>query len=382
MNYSRIYFNLIKKAKTQTVFGYTEAHHIIPVSLGGKDLSSNLVALTTRQHFIAHALLLKMAQKRHAQFKTAKSKKAFSSMYKAFSVMKTSSANHSNRYFNSRLFEVVRNRYYEESRRFTSQQLQAFFDFYLAHNCFFQGGFARLKKAFDLDLTQRQFSKLLLNNGFSIKEAVASKRPALLQSMFDDYVSNHCATNNDAYIQLQTKYHYPLSKEALVQLFNLNGLYLTETTKVAECDVKAMFDYYLNFTMNGESFEVFQAKFNYTKNASCLKHLFRTKGLSLAQAEKEKNLLKYREIYTFYLEHGVKATEQKYGIKKDTMQCAFSTLGISKRKTYDKTFFAKIKAFYVKHQCQKAENYHLIAESFDYTAGKSTLLKQFAKHGL
>lgn len=316
MNYSRIYFDLIKKAKTQTVFGYTEVHHIIPVSLGGKDLPSNLVALTTRQHFIAHALLLKMARKRHAQLKTAKSKKAFSSMYKAFSVMKTSSVNHGNRYFNSRLFEVVRNRYYEESRRFTSQQLQAFFDFYLAHNCFFQGGFARLKKAFDLDLTQRQFSKLLLNNGFSIKEAVANKRPALLQSMFDDYVSNHCATNNDAYIQLQTKYYYPLSKEALVQLFNLNGLYLTEATTVAECDVKAMFDYYLNFTMNGEDFEVFQAKFNYTKNASCLKHLFRTKGLSLAQAEKEKNLSKYREIYAFYLEHGTKATEQKYGIKK------------------------------------------------------------------
>lgn len=38
---------------------YTEKHHIIPRSLGGKDTKENLVGLTAREHFIAHLLLTK-----------------------------------------------------------------------------------------------------------------------------------------------------------------------------------------------------------------------------------------------------------------------------------------------------------------------------------
>lgn len=39
---------------------YTENHHILPRSLGGLDDANNLVALTAREHFIAHLLLSKM----------------------------------------------------------------------------------------------------------------------------------------------------------------------------------------------------------------------------------------------------------------------------------------------------------------------------------
>lgn len=42
------------------VDGYVERHHILPRSLGGSDDSSNLVALTAREHFVAHMLLAKM----------------------------------------------------------------------------------------------------------------------------------------------------------------------------------------------------------------------------------------------------------------------------------------------------------------------------------
>jgi ssDNA-binding Zn-finger/Zn-ribbon topoisomerase 1 len=38
---------------------YSENHHIIPRSLGGKDTPDNLVSLTPREHFIAHFLLYK-----------------------------------------------------------------------------------------------------------------------------------------------------------------------------------------------------------------------------------------------------------------------------------------------------------------------------------
>lgn len=55
MNYALTYSKLIAKAKARVcVDGYVERHHILPKALGGSDDSSNLVALTAREHFVAH----------------------------------------------------------------------------------------------------------------------------------------------------------------------------------------------------------------------------------------------------------------------------------------------------------------------------------------
>ena len=58
--YTRIYYKIIERAKTRTISGYTENHHIIPKSLGGENNKYNLVKLTAREHFICHLLLTKM----------------------------------------------------------------------------------------------------------------------------------------------------------------------------------------------------------------------------------------------------------------------------------------------------------------------------------
>jgi ribosomal protein S27AE len=61
IKYGRWYYHLIKKAQLRgEVKGYKESHHIIPRSFGGDNLKSNLVQLTAREHYIAHALLWKM----------------------------------------------------------------------------------------------------------------------------------------------------------------------------------------------------------------------------------------------------------------------------------------------------------------------------------
>ena len=39
---------------------YGERHHVLPRSLGGLDVESNLVRLSAREHFICHLLLTKM----------------------------------------------------------------------------------------------------------------------------------------------------------------------------------------------------------------------------------------------------------------------------------------------------------------------------------
>lgn len=58
--YSKCYYRIIENRKTNPVTGYVEKHHIIPRSLGGNNKKENIVALTAREHFICHRLLVKM----------------------------------------------------------------------------------------------------------------------------------------------------------------------------------------------------------------------------------------------------------------------------------------------------------------------------------
>lgn len=64
------YEKLVVKAQTRnTITGYTETHHIIPVSLGGDNSPENLVVLTAREHYIFHLLLWKMSMDRKSHNK-------------------------------------------------------------------------------------------------------------------------------------------------------------------------------------------------------------------------------------------------------------------------------------------------------------------------
>ena len=60
MNYMKIYEQLVKKRRKEFFEGYGENHHIIPKCLNGTDEVENIVRLTAREHFIAHALLCKI----------------------------------------------------------------------------------------------------------------------------------------------------------------------------------------------------------------------------------------------------------------------------------------------------------------------------------
>lgn len=60
--YSKIYNSIIERARSRInpVEFYIEKHHIMPKSLGGSNEFSNIVALTAREHYIVHHLLVKM----------------------------------------------------------------------------------------------------------------------------------------------------------------------------------------------------------------------------------------------------------------------------------------------------------------------------------
>jgi hypothetical protein len=63
MNYKRIYDELIDRARSRSLEGYKEQHHIVPRCMGGGDESANLVYLTPEEHYVAHQLLVKMYPK-------------------------------------------------------------------------------------------------------------------------------------------------------------------------------------------------------------------------------------------------------------------------------------------------------------------------------
>lgn len=58
--YTTWYNNIVQRAKTRSLSGYKERHHIIPRSLSGSNLKENLVYLTAKEHFVCHLLLTKM----------------------------------------------------------------------------------------------------------------------------------------------------------------------------------------------------------------------------------------------------------------------------------------------------------------------------------
>ena len=61
MNYQKIYYDIIEKAKLETRRKgkgiYYESHHILPKCLNGSDDKENLVLLTAREHYVSHKLL-------------------------------------------------------------------------------------------------------------------------------------------------------------------------------------------------------------------------------------------------------------------------------------------------------------------------------------
>ena len=98
MNYQKLYNTIVDNRLLNKYNGYTEKHHIIPRSLGGKDDEANLVSLSAREHFICHYLLAKMYPE--GSFEWYKTNHAFM-MMKCESLVQE-------RYFNSRLYESLK----------------------------------------------------------------------------------------------------------------------------------------------------------------------------------------------------------------------------------------------------------------------------------
>lgn len=99
MHYSKIYEQIVERARHRILNEYGEKHHIIPRCLGGTDDAGNVVKLTFREHFICHWLLCKIHSNN-------------SKLHHAFSSMIRVSVKNKERYqvLTSRHFEIVKKR--------------------------------------------------------------------------------------------------------------------------------------------------------------------------------------------------------------------------------------------------------------------------------
>lgn len=95
MNYKKLYDKLMEfRLNNPPQNVYTETHHITPVCMGGSDGQDNLVRLTAREHYLAHAFLFK-------HYKTSKLAHAWFSMLRCDKNQK--------RYYTARQYEMARN---------------------------------------------------------------------------------------------------------------------------------------------------------------------------------------------------------------------------------------------------------------------------------
>ena len=60
MNYAAHYERLVKRARSRSLVGYRERHHVVPKCMGGGNDVWNIVELTGEEHYVAHQLLVKM----------------------------------------------------------------------------------------------------------------------------------------------------------------------------------------------------------------------------------------------------------------------------------------------------------------------------------
>jgi len=83
MNYLYLYNRIIKNRQTNPLSNdeYGENHHIIPLCMGGPDEKSNIIKLSYKEHYIAHACLYK-------HFKTSSLAHAWFSMCRTSSNQK------------------------------------------------------------------------------------------------------------------------------------------------------------------------------------------------------------------------------------------------------------------------------------------------------
>jgi len=187
LHYLNLYERFIKTRANRCVSNYTvEIHHIIPKCKGGSDDSSNLITLTSREHFLAHLILYK------SDPKNIKLKKALQAMFKG------DKRQQNNRKFNSRFYTLMR-----ESVFVKIPSKEELLNLYYEANL----SFKKIGVIYNVsDMTVCKWFKVY-NIKAKLSTSYKFKKPSKeeLQSFID----------NDSHPYTTTKQHYNISRSLL-----------------------------------------------------------------------------------------------------------------------------------------------------------------------
>lgn len=287
MNYKRVYMAIIRKRKENPLphgIG-TEVHHIIPRSLGGSDKPENLVRLSSREHFIVHALLVKMFGKRHqVPVLRQKDGTALSKMYAAFHFMRQSNQ-HQQRYCNSRLYQNIRQNYQESAQQYSREQLSDMFAYYCKHDCGKdKEAFKRFQERFGYPYQAHSLRRLFLNRGFSLMEH-KTFTPDEVRRMYAYYCtiapiirSGKTDLKERSFNALKSKFGFKGGVRNLCKLFEKHGLSVEQGLN--RHFHKMFEEYRKNRVKYQNDFSTFCSKFNYPFSKRTLWQSFRRMGLN------------------------------------------------------------------------------------------------------
>lgn len=108
MNYQKLYNTINYRAmlenRKRRNGTYYERHHIIPKSLGGRNIKENIALLTAKEHYICHILLIRIYKN---------DPPAYLSMLRALNMMRVKGDHIKRDYnFSGRLYENIKNELY------------------------------------------------------------------------------------------------------------------------------------------------------------------------------------------------------------------------------------------------------------------------------
>ena len=361
MNYQQIYNKIIENAKNREVYdkrfsieNYIEKHHILPKSFGGSDSHENLVNLTAREHYLCHALLMKIAKQNYSLNKSEKTLKEYRQMWYAFNMMNISISSSQKRYFNSKLFEVFKNKNIKITKKYEKNYLERVFIFYIEKNCVDDPiAFEALKAKFKFNGTKKQLVKLFNKNEFKIMDYVCdnninyNRNPSInkntLTIMFADYTQNNCSFNDENFKAFKEKHNYNGTRKKLVDMFNNYDLKTSvyNTCLYPKDVLKEMCDFYRdnNCSVNQEKFNELRNKYKYTNTKDTLISIFNRHGLKVSNIKQERK--------------------------------------------YNKEIVSNMFNFYIKNNCgTNKKNYELLQLEYEYNSDKKQLLKLFARNDL
>lgn len=275
--YAHKYFQLIRRLRVfrhQFKIEYGEWHHIIPVSLGGTDIPSNLILVGPKEHYLLHWLLVKhfayICKKtratKHPKFHFYRN--CYRKMISALNTMRTHGKN--KHVSNIKLFNQVKDNHSAFLNNLFDSHILDMFKAYNAFKCYSSiTRWKNFQKHYSYQDTRTNFLLFMTYNGFSMERYTEHMYEVI--DLILEYFDNQVHQNKENYTTFQSTTLYDGSETEFKGLCTKFGFkidtYLREPTEkyhyrdIERLILQHQWNKY-NCAYNNDEYQNFLKKFN------------------------------------------------------------------------------------------------------------------------